>query len=473
MLARARSDALIPGSVALPSPPRNGGCPSIDALRIGTAGSILCAMPTPPQPVPSSFEIRVQQSEQARVGLFIGVLLALAALIMLRRVTGGVVMNSPVYWWTLGLLGAGLLYESWMFFAAKRANIAGRLIGDFRWRFNAAFELGLAIGLLVILHLLSPQGPVTALSAPALLVLPLVVLLSVLRLRPAFTLWTGVLGAAAHAVLAGRTYIITDADPSTLPVLLSYAVLLALTGVAGALVAKRVRGYVEAAVREESERKRVQVLARNTLIFGLAKLAEYRDTDTGAHLERISVYCGLLAREMSRDYPFIDDDWTQTLSVASSMHDIGKVGIPDAVLCKPGRLTDEERGVIQRHPGLGHRVLAEILDRNGGDALLEMSDQIAACHHERWDGAGYPAKLAAEAIPLPARIVAVADVYDALTSARVYKAAMTHAQASKIISEGAGAQFDPSVVAAFLAASAAFDEARKTMADQPTDHQRG
>jgi hypothetical protein len=151
MLARARSDALIPGSVALPSPPRNGGCPSIDVLRAGAAGSILCAMPTPPQPVSSSFELRVQQSEQARVGLFIGVLLALAALIMLRHVTGGVMMNSPVYWWTLGLLGAGLLYESWMFFAAKRANIAGRLIGDFRWRFNAAFEVGLAIGLLVIL----------------------------------------------------------------------------------------------------------------------------------------------------------------------------------------------------------------------------------------------------------------------------------------------------------------------------------
>jgi serine phosphatase RsbU (regulator of sigma subunit) len=155
-----------------------------------------------------------------------------------------------VYWWTLGLLGAGLLYESWMFFAAKRANIAGQLIGDVRWRLNAAFEVGLAIGLLVILHVLSPQGPVTALSAPALLVLPLVVLLSVLRLRPMFTLWTGLLGAAAHAVLAGRTYVNTDADPSTLPVLLSYAVLLALTGVAGALVAKRVRGYVEAAVHE-------------------------------------------------------------------------------------------------------------------------------------------------------------------------------------------------------------------------------
>ena len=150
------------------------------------------------------------------------------------------------------------------------------------------------------------------------------------------------------------------------------------------------------------------------------------------------------------------------------MHDIGKVGIPDAVLCKPGRLTDDERGVIQRHPGLGYRVLEEILARNGGDTLLAMSAQIAAHHHERWDGAGYPEKLAQAAIPLPARIVAVADVYDALTSARVYKNAMTHAEASKIIGEGSGTQFDPAVVAAFRAASPAFDEARQKFLDAPS-----
>jgi putative two-component system response regulator len=205
------------------------------------------------------------------------------------------------------------------------------------------------------------------------------------------------------------------------------------------------------------------VLARNTLIFGLAKLAEYRDTDTGAHLERISVYCALLAREMSQEHPFIDDEWIQTLAVASSMHDIGKVGIPDAVLQKPGRLTDDERGVIQRHPNLGHRVLAEILARNGGDALLQMSAEVAACHHERLDGTGYPQKLAQGEIPLPARIVAVADVYDAMTSVRVYKSALTHAEASQVISDGSGTQFDPSVVAAFRASSAAFDDARRKM----------
>ena len=107
--------------------------------------------------------------------------------------------------------------------------------------------------------------------------------------------------------------------------------------------------------------------------------------------------------------------------------------------------------------------MAEILARNGGDTLLTMSAQIAACHHERWDGTGYPEKLSRDAIPLPARIVAVADVYDALTSVRVYKAAMTHAEASKVIGEGSGTQFDPAVVVAFRAASTAFDEAREKM----------
>ncbi len=425
------------------------------------------AMSTDGQSQPSSFDLLAQRSEQARVRLVIGVLLALAALACARRFAGDLVMNSPVFGWSQALLALALAYESWILLITIRANAAGRLIGEFRWRANALIEIMIAIGLLLISHLLSPRGEVAALSAPPLLLLPLLVLLSVLRLRPAFTFWTGFVGAAAHAFLAVRTHDVSGYDTARLPVYLSYAVMLAITAVAGSIVAGRVREYVETAVREEGERKRVQVLARNTLIFGLAKLAEYRDTDTGSHLERISVYCSLLAREMSRDHPFIDDEWIQVLSVASSMHDIGKVGIPDAVLCKPGRLTDDERGVIQRHPGLGYRVLEEILARNGGDTLLAMSAQIAAHHHERWDGAGYPEKLAQAAIPLPARIVAVADVYDALTSARVYKAAMTHAEASKIIGEGSGTQFDPAVVAAFRAASAAFDEARQKFLDVP------
>ena len=279
-------------------------------------------MPTSEQSQPSSFDLLAQRSEQVRVRLVIGVFLTLAALACVRRSAGDIVMNSPSFGWSMGLLALGLVYESWILVITIRANNAGRLIGEFRWRANAVIETMIAVGLLLIAHLLSPRGEVAALSAPPMLVLPLLTLLSILRLRPGFTLWSGLFGATGHALLAIRTYSVSGYETARLPIYLSYAVMLALIAVAGALVARRVRGYVEIAVHEGRRRRSgVQVLARNTLIFGLAKLAEYRDTDTGAHLERISVYCALLAREMAHDHPFINEEWIQILSVASSMHE--------------------------------------------------------------------------------------------------------------------------------------------------------
>ena len=162
---------------------------------------------------------------------------------------------------------------------------------------------------------------------------------------------------------------------------------------------------------------------------------------------------------MSRDHRSSTTSGPRRFGVASSMHDIGKVGIPNAVLCKPG---SHRRGAA-RHPApprprpprpVGH----PRPQRRRHPAENERPDRRVP--PRRWDGRGYPEKLAGDTIPLPARIVAVADVYDALTSARVYKAAMTHAEASKVIDEGSGTQFDPAVVAAFRAASTAFDEAR-------------
>src|SRR4029077_12470624 len=129
---------------------------------------------------------------------------------------------------------------------------------------------------------------------------------------------------------------------------------------------------------------------------------------------------------------------------------IGKVGIPDGVLLKPGRLTPEERKEMERHPDIGAGALDAILARQTDDALLIMARNIAASHHERWDGAGYPAALRGAQIPLEARIVSVADVYDALTSKRVYKPPMPHDQAVAIIASGRGTQFDPQVVDAML-----------------------
>jgi putative two-component system response regulator len=199
-----------------------------------------------------------------------------------------------------------------------------------------------------------------------------------------------------------------------------------------------------------TERQAIALRARNTLIFALAKLAESRDTDTGEHLERISAYCRLLAEQLRASDPSLTDAWIVNLQLASSLHDIGKVGMPDRVLLKPGKLTPEERAVIEQHPMIGARALDAILARNGGDELLRMARNIAASHHERWDGRGYPGGLRGDDIPLEARIVSVADVYDALTSARVYKPALGHDQAVAILVEGRGSQFDPRVIDALL-----------------------
>jgi HD-GYP domain-containing protein (c-di-GMP phosphodiesterase class II) len=213
------------------------------------------------------------------------------------------------------------------------------------------------------------------------------------------------------------------------------------------------------------QRAHEQASHRDAVIFALAKLAESRDDDTGKHLERICRFVEVLARELAKTHPEIDDHWIRTVTITASLHDIGKVGIPDAVLCKPGRLTDEERTVIQKHTTIGGDTLLAIKQRWEEDTFLVTATEIAFAHHERWDGTGYPFGLARDDIAFAARIVAVADVYDALTSQRVYKPAMTHEEASRIINEGAGSHFDPVVVEAFNATEAEIrdvaDELRK------------
>lgn len=190
---------------------------------------------------------------------------------------------------------------------------------------------------------------------------------------------------------------------------------------------------------------------RDAVIFGLAKLAESRDDDTGEHLDRIRRYVELLARELSRTMPELDERQIATLGLTSSLHDIGKVGVPDAVLLKAGALNPDERAVIQKHPLIGGDCLMAIRERLPDDHFLDAACEIAFAHHERWDGRGYPFGLRGEEIPLSARIVALADVYDALTTRRVYKPAMPHERAREIILHASGTQFDPRIVQAFLA----------------------
>lgn len=224
--------------------------------------------------------------------------------------------------------------------------------------------------------------------------------------------------------------------------------------------------------RESIERQQDLVRTRDAVIFGLAKLAESRDPETGYHLERIAYYSTRLANALRRRPAFrqqITPGFIKLIGISSALHDIGKVGVQDSILLKPGRLAESERLIMQMHSAIGGKCIREIELRLGNSNFLQIARDIALYHHERWDGTGYPRGLAGEQIPLAARIVAVADVYDALSSKRVYKDAFPHDRCVVMIREGAGTQFDPAVVEAFLEVEADFREiARRWFdADQP------
>jgi putative two-component system response regulator len=179
---------------------------------------------------------------------------------------------------------------------------------------------------------------------------------------------------------------------------------------------------------------------------------ETRDPETGAHLERVRCYCRELSRELSRTPRYagvVDEGFVHLMYLTSPLHDIGKVGIPDTVLLKPGRLSDAEFEIMKTHTELGAQTLDAALRAFPGVKFLELARDIAISHHERWDGSGYPLGLKGEEIPLAGRIVAIADVYDALTSKRVYKPAVGHELAMSMIEGEAGTHFDPELVRAF------------------------
>jgi putative two-component system response regulator len=208
----------------------------------------------------------------------------------------------------------------------------------------------------------------------------------------------------------------------------------------------------ELKVRLNAGRRILSLETRHVAIFALAKLADSRDPETGLHLERMREFSHALARGVAgRDCMRgkLPADFAEMVYLTSPLHDIGKVGIPDCVLLKPGRLTDEEFEIMKRHTTIGGDTLGAAVNQYPGIEYLRMAQDIALGHHERLDGTGYPKGLSGESIPLPARIVALADVYDALTSKRVYKSAYSHDIAKRIIMEGSGRHFDPVVVEAF------------------------
>jgi putative two-component system response regulator len=220
----------------------------------------------------------------------------------------------------------------------------------------------------------------------------------------------------------------------------------------------------ELVVRARCGERVLSLETREVAIFALAKLAESRDSDTGAHLERVRNYCRVLAQQLATQAKFtseIDGEFIRLVYSTSPLHDIGKVGIPDCVLLKPGMLNDDEYARMKTHAELGAKTLDAALDQFPHAKFLRMARDIAATHHERWDGTGYPKGLRGEEIPLCGRIVALADVYDALSSKRVYKEAYGHDIARAMIVEGAGKHFDPDVVSAFLACQEQFAAIRR------------
>jgi len=215
----------------------------------------------------------------------------------------------------------------------------------------------------------------------------------------------------------------------------------------------------ELRVRLRTAERILSLESRDVLLFAMAKLTESRDNDTGLHLDRIREYCRILAQELSNWPEYheeIDGEYIQLLYLTSPLHDIGKVGIPDSVLLKPGPLTPEEFEIMKRQTTIGGETLQAVTLAHPEARYLSMARDIAFTHHERWDGSGYPFGLRGRDIPLCGRLTALADVYDALTSRRIYKAKMGHDEARQIILDGSGSHFDPDVVDAFRRREAEF-----------------
>jgi response regulator RpfG family c-di-GMP phosphodiesterase len=208
--------------------------------------------------------------------------------------------------------------------------------------------------------------------------------------------------------------------------------------------------------------------AQDAIINALAKLSEYRDPETGEHLTRLKIYCELICRflaETEKYQGIISPEFTQDLVRSSPLHDIGKVGIPDAILKKPGCLTPDEFEIMKTHAQIGGDTLRTVYEQYPSQSFIKCGMEVAYGHHEKWDGSGYPQGLKGEKIPLVARILALVDVYDALSSRRVYKPNFPREQVNAIISEGSGLHFDPDIVVAFLNNEAEFYQVAESMAD--------
>lgn len=223
-------------------------------------------------------------------------------------------------------------------------------------------------------------------------------------------------------------------------------------------------------LEEIVEKRTLEVSAiKEVMLFGLASLAETRDNETGNHIRRTQHYIKVLAERL-RDHPrfrsFISDHTIALMYRSAPLHDIGKVGIPDGILLKPGRFTPTEYEIMKAHTTLGEDAIEKAESKLGFKVdFLKIAKEIAYSHHEKWDGTGYPQQLVGDEIPIAARLMSIADVYDALINRRVYKSPIAHKRAVEIIESGKGTFFDPDIADTFLEMTEEF----KAIADKFTD----
>ena len=230
------------------------------------------------------------------------------------------------------------------------------------------------------------------------------------------------------------------------------------------------KSYQDSLEEEVSRRTEELTHAQEATIASLAIMAEYRDPETGGHIQRTKAYVQALAAALNKKDPqLLSAQQRDLLSQAAPLHDIGKVAIPDAILLKPGRLTSAEFSVMEKHTLFGSEAIRRTATIYGENELLRVAALIAEFHHEKWDGTGYPHGRAGKAIPICARLMSVADVYDALISKRPYKPALNHQEAVKIILEGDGytspEHFDPQVLACFAEIHPQFDRIAQEFSD--------
>ena len=254
--------------------------------------------------------------------------------------------------------------------------------------------------------------------------------------------------------------------------------------VQNALIVKRHHDHLANYAKdlENQVRERVKQLedSREQIVHCLARAAEYRDNETGEHIIRVGKYCRVIAEELG--FP---ERYCREIELGAQLHDVGKIGIPDSILLNPGRLTAEEFDVMKTHCGVGLEIMEPLSQRDGervrrhassggfimeavDSPMLELAASIARSHHEKWDGTGYPAKLAGEAIPIEGRICCVADVFDALCSERPYKPKFPLKKCLEIMLSERGTRFDPQVLDAFFARFGQIEEIRQTYNDRLT-----